>query len=164
MKIAKRSDKVAFLEVPNSGGSGSKFYRMTGFKSLSKKMNPKEYSRQYVDEAFETTDIVGMSISQDFEFDQILDSPPHKHIIDIIDGEKLGADAIVNIVQVDFTQKGATDGEYVAVKRAFAIIPESSGDGTDAYTYTGTFKVAGQSVVGKATTTDKWATIDFAGV
>ncbi len=105
MKIVKRSDKVAFLEVPSITGEGAGVnYRMKGFKSLSKKRNPKEYTRQYVDEAFETTDIVGISISQDFEFDQVKDSPLHDYLVDIIENEKLGSDAMVNIVQVDFSK------------------------------------------------------------
>ena len=117
-----------------------------------------------MDESFETTDVVGISISQDFEFDQILDSMPHKHLISIIDSEKLGADAIVNIVQVDFTQPTDEEGEYKAVKRPFAIVPEASGEGTEAYTYSGTFKVAGASIMGSATTKDKWETVEFKNV
>lgn len=162
MKIVKRSDKVAFLEVPPITGEGKGvFYRMKGFKSLSKKRNPKEYTRQYVDEAFETTDIVGISISQDFEFDQVKDSPLHDYLVDIIESEKLGSDAIVNIVQVDFTKTTSVEGEFPAVKRGFALIADSDGDGVEAYTYTGSFKVAGSRIEGKATTDDGWQTCTF---
>lgn len=162
MKIVKRSDKVAFLEVPSITGEGAGVnYRMKGFKSLSKKRNPKEYTRQYVDEAFETTDIVGISISQDFEFDQVKDSPLHDYLVDIIENEKLGSDAMVNIVQVDFSKVPTVAGTYPAVKRAFALIADSDGDGVEAYTYTGSFKVAGNKVEGTATTTDDWQTCVF---
>ena len=46
------------------------FNRMRGFTTLSGSKNSIEYSRQYVDEEFETTDVVGFSPSVDFGFDQ----------------------------------------------------------------------------------------------
>lgn len=157
LQIVKRSDKVAYMEVKD--GATTKIHRMKGFTSLSKKANPIEYSRQYIDEAFETTDIVGMSISQDFEFDQAIGDPVSEFLVDIIDEEKLGSEAIVNIILIDFT-KPVNEEEgtksYKAKKRAFAVIPDSSGDGTDAFKYSGTFKVAGDTIDGTATSTDKF--------
>ena len=66
--IVKRHEKVAFMEIKTKS-SGTKIVRMKGFTALSTKSNAKEYSRQYVDEPFETTDVVGISVSQDFDFD-----------------------------------------------------------------------------------------------
>ena len=62
--LVKRSDKVSFLGCINKGSET--FNRMRGFTSLSGSKNPSEYSRQYVDEEFETTDVTGYSPSIDF--------------------------------------------------------------------------------------------------
>ena len=153
----KRSDKLAFYGVPSEGGTMT-YHRMKGFTTLSTSKNPKEYSRQYVDEETERTDVVGYSPSMSFTFDRSKENALHDDLTSIFDGEKLGADAIRTIVIVDLTK---TDNN--AVCRNFSVIPESEGDGTDAYVYSGTFKAAGEKEVGTATSADDWQTVTFTG-
>lgn len=159
MTFVKRTDKVMFME-----GTGSTFNRMKGFTSLATNKNPREYNRQYVDDDFETTDVVAISVSTDFTFDQKADDVVHTNMVDIIDNEKIGDDAIVNLLQVDFTQAGVAPDSFVATKRTFVVVPGSEGGSSDAYTYSGTFKVKGDKVVGEATTTDGWKTCTFTEV
>lgn len=147
-KLIKRSDKVAFLGCLD--GSTETFNRMRGFTSLSGSKNPMEYSRQYVDEEFETTDVVGFSPSFDFGFDQYTDDPAHEEMVEILDGEYTGTDARRNIVTVDFSQP-VDGGGYKATKREYAIIGDSEGDSMDAYTYSGTFRSTGKKINGTAT-------------
>ena len=151
-----RSKKVAFAEVENGT-----FNRMKGFTALTTNRNPQEYTRQYVDEAFETTDVTAISTSMDFTFDQMQGDPVHDMMIDIIDGEKIGDDAIVPIVVVDFTQEGTSPGSYKASQRDFVLVPETEGDEIEAYSYSGTFRVKGPKIDGEATTTDDWKTCTF---
>jgi len=155
MMFAKRSSKIAFLQADNN------FYRMKGFTSLSTNKNAGEYTRQYVDEDFETTDVVRISTSMDFNFDYMPSNQVHEKLVEIIDGEKIGDDAVVSILVVDFSQAGTTEGSYVAVKRDFAVIPGTEGDSLDAYTYSGTFRVKGPRIEGEATSTDDWQTCTF---
>lgn len=157
MNLVKRSRKVMFME-----GTADKFNRMKGFTSLSTSKNPKEYTRQYVDEDFETTDITGISTSTDFAFDQLTGNAVHDKLVEIIDGEKIGNDAVVNMLSVDFTKEGTGPDSFAAVKRAFTVVPGSEGDSLDAYTYGGTFRVKGERVEGVVTTTDGWKTCTFA--
>lgn len=149
-----RSKKVAFMEVDIGT-----FHRMKGFTALSTNKNPREYTRQYVDEPFETTDVVAISTSMDFTFDQMQNDPVHKKLIDIIDGEKIGDDAIVTIVVVDLTSEES--GGCKAVKRDFAVVPSTEGDNMDAYTYSGTFRSKGAKIEGIASSTDGWQTCTF---
>lgn len=160
LKVVQRHEKMMFMEVKKGGSS--QFHRMRGFTNLGKKSNPNEYERQYVDEAFKRTDITGISISVDFDFDQVKGNPVSDHIVDIFEKEKLGADAIVNIVMVDFSKPIANEeGKFEATQRAFSVIPDSSGEGTDAYKYSGTFKAAGERIDGKATPAEDRETITF---
>ena len=151
-----RSKKVAFMEVDNGT-----FHRMKGFTALTTNRNPKEYTRQYVDENHETTDVVAISTSMEFTFDQMQNDPVHEKLIDIIDGEKIGDDAIVSIVVVDLTRQGSTTGSFKAVKRDFVVVPGTEGDNIDAYSYSGTFRAKGEKIEGEATSTDGWKTCTF---
>jgi hypothetical protein len=147
-KLVKRSDKVSFLGCLDSGTET--FNRMRGFTSLSGSKNSIEYSRQYVDEEFETTDVVGFSPSMDFAFDQYTEDEAHNEMVEILDNEYTGTEARRNIVTVDFSQP-VEGGGYKATKREYAIIGDSEGDSTDAYTYSGTFRSTGKRIIGTAT-------------
>ena len=148
-KLVKRSDKVSFFGNMSTGTET--FNRMRGFTTLSGSKNPIEYSRQYVDEEMETTDVVGYSPSVEFGFDQYAGDLVHDEMVEILDEEKTGTEARRNIVTVDFSKPTANDGEYEAVKREYAIIGDAEGDGTDAYTYSGTFRATGKRIEGTAT-------------
>ena len=158
-KLVKRSDKVSFFG--NMTGGTETFNRMRGFTTMSGSKNPSEYSRQYVDEEFETTDVTGYSPSIEFGFDQYTDDAVHEELVEILDGEMTGTDARRNIVTVDFSQPGETSGTYKAVKREYAIIGDSDGDSMDAYTYSGTFRATGKRIEGTATITDNGAVATF---
>lgn len=160
MALMKRSDKVAYYGI--TGESATTYHRMKNFTSLSTSKNPKEYSRQYVDEAFEQTDVTGYSPSITYAFDADSANAVHTDLRKISDEELLGDDAVREIIVVDMTQAGTTEGKKKAVKRSFAVIPDSEGDGTDAYTYGGTFKAKGAIAEGEATSEDDWQTITFA--
>ena len=145
--LVKRSDKKAFYKL--SGAEGEVFTRMKGFTELSGSKNPKEYTRQYIDESFETTDTVGYSHSISFAFDEFTNDEVLADIVDILDNELLGNDAHREIVMVNFSKP--VDGGFEAIKRTFAVVGDSEGGSTDAYTYSGNLKVVGSKIVGVAT-------------
>ena len=148
-KLVKRSDKVSFFGNVSNGTET--FNRMRGFTTMSGSKNPMEYSRQYVDEEFETTDVTGYSPSIEFGFDQYSGDAVHDEMVEILDSEKTGTAARRNIVTVDFSQPGESEGSYKAVKREYAIIGDAEGDSMDAYTYSGTFRSTGKRIEGTAT-------------
>lgn len=75
--LVSRSKKVMFYGVPDSTGENVIFKRMKGFTDQSTSKNPKEYARQYVDELFEQTDVVGYSPSTSYGFDQYAGNTVH---------------------------------------------------------------------------------------
>ena len=156
--LVKRSDKLAFYSV-NTGDAES-FKRMTGFTEMSVSKNPKEYTRQYIDEEFEQSDVVGYSPSIAFTFDSYSDNDVHTDIMKIADEELTGSDAVREIIIVDTTNGNETSG-YKAIKRQFAVIPDSEGSGTEAYRCSGSFKVKGDKVFGTAVSSDNWETCTF---
>lgn len=158
--LVRRSDKVSFFG--NMGTGTETFNRMRGFTTLSGSKNPSEYSRQYVDEEFEVTDVTGYSPSIEFGFDQYTDDPVHEEMVEILDGEMTGTDARRNIVTVDFSQPvTGQEGSYKATKRNYAIIGDADGDSMDAYTYSGTFRATGKRITGTATLSNNNAVATF---
>lgn len=147
-KLVLRADRKMFMGVVD--GNTTTYHRMKGFSSLSESKNPIEYSRKYVDEKFETTDVTGMSSSYDFTYDMLTPNEVLDDISTIIDDEILGTDAVRDFVSVDFN-KPVAGGGFEARKRSYAIIGSTVGDGTDALTYSGTFRVQGTMVKGVAT-------------
>lgn len=154
MGIVKRSSKVAFYGVPD--GEGVVYRRMSGFTELATSKNPIEYSRQYVDEEMEVTDVVGYSPSIAYSFDLFSDSAVHADIAKISNNEYVGSDAVREIVVVDIFSE-----DKAAVKREFSVIPDSEGDSMDAYTYSGSFKVKSDKIFGTANSDDDWQTCTF---
>lgn len=138
-KMVKRSDKVAFLNVGTSDAKD--FQRMRKFTEISTSKNPTEYSRNYVDEDGEVTDVTGYAEEKSYAFDQYTNNSVHEKIAKITDDELTGEDATVEVLVVDKTS--ATDGNYDARLRKYAVIPDAEGDSTDAYTYSGSLKAKG---------------------
>lgn len=161
-ELVTREKKVAYCAVPDSTGNTTTNHRMKGFTSFSINKNPTEYSRRYVDEDFERTDVTGISSSIEFNFDQFDGNPVHDYIANIIDEELIGSDAKIDVIVVDFTKEGTVEKSFVAKKRTYTVIPGSEGDSTDAYTYSGTLRADSETVTGTATSTDEWLTCTFA--
>lgn len=158
-KLVRRADRLAFMNIADKDGPAN-YKRLMGFTTLTENKNPIEYSRQYVDEATETTDTVGYSSEKEYEFDMYSGNACLEKIAKITDNEITGTDAHVDIVNVDvFTKDG--QGRCIARKRTYAVVPDSEGDGTDALIYSGSFKAVTTVEVGYATTSDDWVTITY---
>lgn len=145
-KLVTRNRKVAFMNVSTTAIAN--FLRMRKFTEISKSKNPTEYSRTYVDEDGEVTDVTGFSEEISYAFDLHTGNLVHEKIVDITDNEKTGDNALVQILQVDFT-KPVGEG-YEARLRTYSVVPDTEGDSTDAYTYSGSFKKNGNMTVGVA--------------
>lgn len=160
MALAKRSDKKAFYGVKS--GMQTTFHRMSKFTEISVSKNPKEYSRQYVDEDFEVSDVTGYAPTLSVSFDLHTDNPVHADIAEIYDGELTSDDAVREIIIVDFTNETeAKSGKYKAYKRSYAVLPENEGGDTDRYGYSATFKAKSGVVSGYAQSSDMWQTVTF---
>jgi len=156
MSIVARHKKVAFYGVPtmNAGTITIVYTRMPKFTQLTTNKNPIEYNRQYVDEPFQESDVVGYSPSIAYAFDRHTDKAVQTDIIKITDEELIGDDAVRSIIVVDIDTGAAT-------KRDYAVIPSTEGDNINIYTYSGNFKTKGELIQGTATSSDDWQTCTF---
>lgn len=146
-KLVKRSGKVAFMDISTT--QIPNFLRMRKFTEISKSKNPTEYSRTYVDEDGEVTDVTGYSEEISYAFDLYSGNLVHEKIVKITDDELTGDEALVNILIVDFS-KPSGDG-YEARLRTYTTVPDTEGDATEAYTYGGTFRKNSKMSKGIAT-------------
>lgn len=155
MSYYNRSDKVGYYGIPTTSGSTTTwtYHRMRNFTALSTSKNAKEYTRQYVDEVSETTTLTGYStsVSYNFDFDDTYDV--HNDIVNITDNELIGSEAIRRLLVVDMKSKDQQN-KYDAILRDVSVIPDSEGDSTDAYTYSGALKAVGENSAVKVTLSD----------
>lgn len=154
-QVYNRADIVNFMKI----GDAEKFTRMQGFTDAGKTMNPSTYDRRYVDEKIERSDVIAYSPEIAYNFDRMVGNEVHEAIVAIHNGELVGQS--VEIVTVNFNEKGTTEGSFVARKRTYSVIPDAEGDGTDAYTYSGAFRASGEVVKGEATSVDEFKTCTF---
>ena len=154
MALVLRAKRVAFM----AAGTDGKLDRMTQFTTMTPAKNPKEYTRQYVDESTETSDVIGYAPSIEYSFDFHTENAVHEALAAISDGELLGSDTHVEIVTVDLF---SSEDAKPAIKRTYAVIPSGDSDGVDALKYSGTFKAVSGIVKGTATSADGWKTCTF---
>lgn len=149
-ELVKRNGKVAYMNVSTTDIDN--FLRMTKFTEISKSKNATEYSRTYVDEDGEVTDVTGYSEEISYAFDLYKNNLVHQRIVNITDNELTGNDALVKILQVDFSKPVGSG--YEARLRTYSVVPDTEGDSTDAYTYSGAFRKNSGFTVGVATISD----------
>ncbi|MGI5898636.1 MAG: hypothetical protein ACOX8S_01795 [Christensenellales bacterium] len=151
-RLMQRSDKVDFIKVPAqfAGGDGA-ILRMKGFTELTTSRSANTVERQYIDEAEPTIDVTSVTTSKDYDFERYINDPVHDYLADIIDNERIGTQAVVEIYTVDFFDESADEGRYACSRRKFTLEPASEGGDVDAYSYSGVFRVNGPLEKGYAT-------------
>ena len=160
-QLVRRSQRVAYYGIPVTTGEITEFNRMEHFTSLTESKNPVTYERQYVDKDSSDSDVTGYGTALEYGFDHHKNDPVLKDLAAVQDDELKGE--VRQIVVVDFFDKGDTtaDDEYVARKRDYSILPDSSGDGTDALQYSGSFAVKTDMVKGYAKVSKDGKTCTF---
>lgn len=159
--LITRDQWQAYYGVPGASGGTPTFNLMgEGFTSLSESKNPSEYSRRYIHEKTERSDVTGFAPSMSYSCDVYSGDPVVDDLLALTDGEVIGSDAQRDIVAVNLWEQGGASGSYVAYKRTYSIVPDAKGDGTDALIISGTMKAAGESVKGTFNTSTKTFTAD----
>lgn len=161
--IVMRTGKLAFYKCREE----SIYRRMEGFTEITNSKGTKEYTRQYVDEDFERTDVSGYSPEMSYSFDRYKAHPVLDDIIYITENELIGQSMVRDIVVLDMTTAVSNNGTTWTAEgklRRWAVIPDTDGDTTDCMTYSGTFKCRGEMQDIRATTTDDWQTITVVNI
>jgi len=158
-KLVQRHEKVAYYGIKDETGNVV-YHRMCGFTKMDTSKNPIEYTRRYIDESFEQTDVVAFSPSISFSFDRYSGNIVHDDIVKLADSEILGTDAVRSIVIADISTKDES-GNVEAIKRDFSVMVETEGNSLDAYTLSGVMNTKGEKVFGKATISDDAKTLVF---
>ena len=150
LKIYNRADIVNFM---NTGTSQSPvFKRMQGFTEGGKSLNSSTYDRRYIDERTERSTVTGYSTEIGYSFDRVVNNPIHEKLAEIHDKELVGE--VVQILTVNVVTNEAR-------LRNYSVIPDTDGDSTDAYTYSGNFHADGDIVEGTATVSNDGMTATF---
>lgn len=148
-KLVSRSELRSYMNVATASASAQYELIGEGFTSLTEAKNAKEYSRQYIHERTERTDVVGYAPSLDYSVDVYTNNPVIARIREITDKELMGTEGQVSIVTVEMFADGTVDeNSLTAYERKYAVVPDSKGDGVEALVYSGTFKAVSDMVTG----------------
>lgn len=160
-EIARLVTRDELKSYMNTGTSAAPVWSLIGegFTALSENKNPKTYARKYIHERTERTDVIGYAPSVPFTADVHTVDPVITKIQEIYNGEKVGADAQVEILTVREWDESATAGTYNAIKRTYSTVCDKEGDGTDALVISGTFHAVGELTKGTFDGTDFSATV-----
>ena len=150
MQIYNRADFVNFM---NTGTKQAPvFTRMQGFTAGGKELNPSTYARRYIDERNERETTTGYSPNIPYTFDRIVGNAVHDKVSKVHDDELVGETC--EILTVNLITKEAR-------LREFDINPDTDGDSTDAYTYSGNFHAIGEQEKGTATVSNDGMTATY---
>ncbi len=120
-----------------------------GFTEFTESKNPREYARQYVNEAVERTDVVGFASAVSFAFDVYDEDPVAEKLLSVTLSEAVGDAAVVTVVTAFLHRASASrTGQVEAVRRTFSVCPGRLGSGTDALICAGTLKAHGMCEYG----------------
>ena len=117
-----------------------------GFTSFPESKNPAEYTRKYICDQTERSDVIGYAPSIEYSTDCISGDPVVAEILYVHDNELVGSDTHRDVVNVNRWKE--KEGKCPAKMRTYAIIPNQKADGTDALVYTGTMKAVSDIVDG----------------
>lgn len=141
--------RAQFASYMECGSGDDKAYHLIGegFTAFPIALNPKEYTRKYVNYITEKSDVIGYAPSVAYSCDCVSGDPVVQEVMAITDAEALGNATHRNIVNVNLWEADES-GKCPAYRRTFAIIPAGKGEGTDALVYTGTMKAVSDQVKG----------------
>jgi len=125
-----------------------------GITSLTEEFNPETESKHYINMASASNQIKSYAPTISVEKEYIKDEELQKWIDEKVRLLPVGKEAESDYIRINILETASADGSYPAIKRKFAVIGDSEGNGTDAYQYSGTFKTAGSSIKGSATITE----------
>ena len=117
-----------------------------GFTDFTENKNPKEYSRQYIHERAERTDLVGFAPSVTYAFDVFDADAVQAALMEIMLSEAVGDAAAVTVVTAFLHKKSGEEGNRVeAIRREYTVCPAKLGTGTEALICSGTLKARGDA-------------------
>lgn len=154
MALLMRADLAHYMDTSDT--STPSYTRIgEGFTDFTESKNSKEYSRQYIDEYTERTDVTGYAPSIAYSADIYSGDAVCEKIVEITDSEAVGADAQVVIVTANEYEITGTATTCNAYQRTYAVIPDTKASGVEQLTYTGTLKAVGDQVHGTWTPSTK---------
>ncbi|MCM1578086.1 MAG: hypothetical protein NC078_04725 [Ruminococcus sp.] len=146
-KIAMRSQVHGYMNMGD--GENEKWERLgQGWKKFSENPNAQTESVQYIDSDSETTDTVSYSNQIAFEYDLMYTENSIKKVYDIAKQEKVGDEALVDILTVDAFEETSGMEEVTAYRRKSSVAV-SSLDGTKKMTMSGNLNAYGNTTIGK---------------
>ena len=111
--------KVLFMRIP---GASPEIRRMTCLASLDRLYKPTVRAKQYFDEPFRRSDVVGRSLAYKFEMILRLGDPLHDRLAELTENS-FGSDEAVTLYEADVSRSDE-NGYCPCTEALFTLIPE----------------------------------------
>lgn len=149
MALVFRREKRSYL---NTGTEAAPVWTLMGegFTDLSVDFGAEEDERHYVHEKTARTITTGFAKTISFAMDMYSENLACKRIALAFKEEQTGDAAQVDIMSVDYYDKGGAENTYFAKKQKYSISPsnEAEGHGGNVLEYSGSLNALGDPVMG----------------
>ena len=136
--LLMRNAYLAFMNIEEDEDLPGRYSLVgEGFKKLSQVKEPTEYTRRFVNESTDTTDIIKYNAEIAYEIDVFSGDPCVQRIVNITDEERRGKKARTDIITLFTEDIVAPPFVCKATKRKYTIIPDRIADDVSVLQATG---------------------------
>lgn len=147
--LVMRSSVLAFMNIQKDPLQLPRYSLIgDGFTRLVNNKAPTEYTRKFVNQRTETTDIIKYQTEILYEIDVLSNNEVIRRILDITDGEWRTGAAMTDVVTVWTDEIVARPMVCAASRRQYKIIPTTIGDDIQTLRTTGKMVAQGEAEKG----------------
>lgn len=135
--VVQRYQEALYVNITPKAASQVWELFGTGATKADESFDAQTSGKRYINQVSTSQNVTGYEYSVEYEYDQIPSQRAIKFIDSVAKKEKVGSDAMTDLVIVSMNLKASADKGYPARKRRVAISPDGNADNDGTMTGTG---------------------------
>ena len=136
-EVVQRYQEALYINIAPKASAPTWALFGTGATKADESFDAQTSDKRYINQVSTSQNVTGYVYSVEYEYDQIPSQKAIKFIDSVAKKEKVGSDAITDLVIVSMNLKKEAEKGYPARKRAVAISPDSNSDSDGSMTGSG---------------------------
>ena len=136
-EVVQRYQEALYINIAPKASAPTWAFFGTGATKADESFDAQTSDKRYINQVSTSQNVTGYVYSVEYEYDQIPSQKAIKFIDSVAKKEKVGSDAITDLVIVSMNLKKEAEKGYPARKRAVAISPDSNSDSDGSMTGSG---------------------------
>lgn len=136
-EIVQRYQEALYINIAPKAASPVWELFGTGATKADESFDAKTSDKRYINQVSSSQNVTGYTYSVEYEYDQIPSQKAIKFIDSVAKKEKVGSNAITDLVIVSMNLESAADKGYPSRKRRVAISPDGNKDSDGTMTGSG---------------------------